>query len=72
MRNNTDQELEKLFSINGKEARKELQRLLDLGHRVLPSVNCKHFDKVKGCLCRYYDKDGNKIETTELEEPQSK
>ena len=64
MRNCTDSKLGKLFDMNGKEARKELQALLDKGHRLLPSDNCKHFDPIEGCRCRLYDENGNIIELT--------
>ena len=61
MRNCNDKKLGKLFDMNGKLARIELQKLLDNGEKLLPSENCKHFDPVKGCLCRNFDENGNKI-----------
>ena len=64
MRNCNDSKLGKLFDMNGKEARKQLQALLDKGDRLLPSEGCKHFDSQEGCQCRYYDADGNRIDST--------
>ncbi len=55
MRNFNDKKLGNLFDMDGKEARKELQALLDKGDKLLPSENCKHFDPIKGCLCRNYE-----------------
>lgn len=59
-----DKKLGKLFDIDGKQARKELQSLLDKGHRLLPSENCKHFDPQEGCQCRFFDENGNIITQT--------
>ena len=61
MRNCNDKKLGNLFDMDGKEARKELQALLDKGDRLLPSDNCKHFDPQEGCKCRFFDNDGNKL-----------
>jgi hypothetical protein len=58
MRNCTDKKLGKLFDMDGKEARKELQALLDKGDRLLPSDNCKHFDPQEGCKCRFFESEG--------------
>jgi hypothetical protein len=55
MRNCNDKKLGLLFDMNGKEARKELQSLLDKGDRLLPSGNCKHFDPQEGCMCRFHE-----------------
>ncbi len=54
MRNCNDKKLGNLFEMDGKEARKELQVLLDKGDKLLPSENCKHFDPQEGCECRFY------------------
>lgn len=64
MRNCTDKKLGDLFDEDGAEVRIELQKLLDKGHKLLPSEGCKHFYPVEGCQCRYYDSDGNKLETS--------
>ena len=61
MRNCNDKQLGRLFDMNGKKARKELQDLLDKGDILLPSDNCKHFDPKDGCRCRFYDDKGNEI-----------
>lgn len=58
MRNCNDKKLGQLFDMDGKEARKELQALLDKGDRLLPSDNCKHFDPQEGCKCRFFEGDG--------------
>lgn len=55
MRNCNDKQLGQLFDMDGKEARKELQALLDKGDRLLPSDNCKHFDPQEGCKCRFHE-----------------
>jgi uncharacterized cysteine cluster protein YcgN (CxxCxxCC family) len=59
MRNCTDKQLGNLFDMNGKQARKELQELLDKGDIYIASDGCKHFDGKIGCLCRNYDENGN-------------
>lgn len=61
MNNYSDKKLGELFDMDGKEARKELQELLDKGDRLLPSENCTHFDPQEGCKCRFYDNEGNLI-----------
>lgn len=58
MKNCNDKKLGNLFGMDGKEARKELQALLDKGDRLLPSDNCKHFDPQEGCKCRFFESDG--------------
>ena len=57
MRNCNDKKLGQLFDMDCKEARKELQALLDKGDRLLPSDNCKHFDPQEGCKCRFFESD---------------
>ena len=43
-----------------KEIKDYLNYQLSLGREVLPmSSECKHFDYIKGCQCRFY-KDGEK------------
>ncbi|MXV39365.1 hypothetical protein GO491_11870 [Flavobacteriaceae bacterium Ap0902] len=54
IKNSTDKELELLFDMDGKVARKQLQALLDKGDKLLPSANCKHFDTQEGCKCRFF------------------
>lgn len=62
LRNNTPKKLGNLFCMNGNEVVKELKRLKSLGHKLLPSQGCKHFDPFeKGCECGYYDENGNRI-----------
>jgi len=58
MRNCNDKKLGQLFEMDGKEARMELQALLDKGDKLLPSDNCQHFDPQEGCKCRFHEKDG--------------
>ncbi len=55
IKNYTDKKLGDIFQMDGKEARKELQELLDKGDKLLPSENCKHFDPQKGCECRHFE-----------------
>lgn len=55
MRNYNDERLGKIFDMNGSEARKELQKLLDKGDKLLPSDNCTLFDPIKGCQCRFFE-----------------
>lgn len=51
-----DKKLGKIFDMNGQEVRKELQSLLDKGHKLLKSEGCEHFDPYeKGCQCGYYE-----------------
>ena len=58
LRNCTDETLEDLFNMTAKEARKQLQELLDKGHKLLPSTGCKHFDPFEhGCQCRFHEND---------------
>ena len=65
LRNCNTRKLGLLFDMNGSEAKKELLALQAKGHKFLPSENCKHFDPFEhGCQCRFYDEDGNKIEST--------
>lgn len=54
LRNCSDKKLGLLFDMNGKQARKELQALLAKGDKLLPSENCKHFDPIEGCKCRFH------------------
>ena len=62
----TEKKLGLLFDMDGKEAKRQLLELLEKGHVFLPSDNCKHFDPfVNGCECRFYDENGNKINTLE-------
>lgn len=61
LRNCSNKKLGQLFEMDGKEARKELQALLDKGDRLLPSDNCKHFDPELGCRCRFHESVGEKI-----------
>jgi hypothetical protein len=61
LRNYKDKRLGKFFDMDGAEARKQLQLLLDKGDRLLPSEGCKHFDPQMGCRCRYYNEDGSLI-----------
>lgn len=55
MKNCNNEQLRQLFGINGMEARKALQILLDNGDKLLPSKNCKHFDPKQGCMCRFFE-----------------
>jgi hypothetical protein len=55
MKNCTDRKLGLLFDMNGKQARKQLQEKLDNGEKLLGSDNCKYFDPIKGCLCRFQE-----------------
>lgn len=45
--------------MDGDLVKKELLKMLENGQKLLPSENCKHFDPVNGCMCQYYDEDGN-------------
>ena len=55
LRNNNDKQLGRLFSMDGKAARKELEIMQAKGHLKIPSDNCKHFSPVHGCQCRFYE-----------------
>lgn len=64
LRNCNAKKLDRLFDMQNGEAKKELLALQAKGHKLLPSEGCKHFDPFeKGCQCRYYDSEGNKIDT---------
>lgn len=54
LKNNTDKQLGKIFDMDGKEARKEIEALKAKGDIYLPSKNCKHFDPKEGCKCRFH------------------
>lgn len=63
LRIHTEKKLDYIFDTKNGEAKKELLRLQSLGHKLLPSANCKHFDPFeKGCQCRYFDSEGNRID----------
>lgn len=62
LRNYTNEKLGLLFDVDGDLAKKELLEMLEKGQKLLPSENCKHFDPVHGCMCEYYDENGNLIE----------
>lgn len=55
LRNCTDRKLGLLFDMNGKQARKQLQKKIDNGEKLLPSEGCEHFDPKEGCLCRFHE-----------------
>lgn len=59
MRNNTDKDLTQLFDMDGKKARKQLQKLKNKGHKLIPSAGCKHFDPVEGCTCRFHQQEND-------------
>ena len=53
LRNYNDKRLGKFFDIDGAEARKELQSLLDKGDIYIGSDECEYFDPKLGCRCRF-------------------
>lgn len=59
MRNSTNKQLGRLFEMDGKQARKQLQELLNKGHKLLPSDKCKHFDPIEGCQCRFHQQENS-------------
>lgn len=65
LRNYNDERLGKFFDMDGQEARKELQSLLDQGDVYIGSDTCTHFDPKLGCRCRFYNENGSLIENAE-------
>lgn len=66
LRNYSAKKLDNLFDMHGGEAKKELQRLKSLGHKLIPSENCKHFHPVLGCRCRYHERGEKDLEAEAL------
>ena len=60
--NRTPKQLDKLFDMKNGQAYLQLLDLLSKGHKYIGSENCKHFDPIEGCMCRFYDSEGNKKE----------
>jgi hypothetical protein len=58
--------LGRLFVGDGAVLRKELIKLKKKGHLLIGSDNCKHFNPIDGCLCRYFGDDGNAIEVRHI------
>ena len=65
LRNYNEKRLGELFQMDGQEAKKELESLINKGDRLLPSEGCKDFDAQMGCRFRYYNEDGSLIITPE-------
>jgi len=46
---------------SGAEVRKFILKLKKKGDIYIGSDNCKHFDPIDGCLCRYYGEDSQPL-----------
>lgn len=68
----TDKLLGGLFFMDGAQARKNIEDLKAKGHKYIPSENCKHFDPVIGCLCEFYNEEGELINEKGFQEKTGK